>query len=71
MRPLYAVAYELFNRKGDIVKGDIVYMHADDAAHALNQFRLSHPNRRRCRIIGASIAIGYHALDDNADCVSV
>ena len=68
---LYAVAYEIFNRKGDIVRGDIEYMHADSAAHALNQFRLSHPNRRKCRIIGASVVLGYHALDDSADRVSV
>lgn len=71
MNQLYAVAYEVFNRKGDIIKGDIEYMHADSAAHALNQFRLSHPNRKRYRIIGASFILGYHAQDDNADVISV
>ncbi len=68
---LYAVAYEIFNRKGEIIRGDFEYLHADSASHALNQFRLSHPNRRRHRIIGASIVLGYHALDDNADRASV
>jgi hypothetical protein len=68
---LYAVAYELYNRKGQIVKADFEYLHADSVAHALNQFRLSHPNRRKHRIIGGSIVVGYHALDDNADLVSV
>ena len=71
MRPLYAVAYELYNRKGDLIKGDIEYMHAEDAGHAKNQFCLSHPNRRTHKIIGSSLVIGFYALDDNADVISV
>ncbi len=71
MRPLYCIAYERYDRKGQLIKADFEYVHADSTAHARNQFCHSRPNRRRHKIVGVAPVIGYHALDDNADKVSV
>ena len=70
MRPLYAIAYELY-RKGQIQKAGIEYVHADSTAHARNQYCFQYPNRRTHKIIGVAPVVGYHVDDNHGELLHV
>ena len=71
MRPLYCIAYERYDKKGQIVKADFEYVHADSIPHARNQFCFSNPNRRTHRVVGVAPVIGYFVEDKKGDILSV
>lgn len=67
---LYAVAFELYEPRSKRWIPNIEYIHADSAAHAELHYKTLYPNRRTCKIIGASLAIGFFAEDRHGDKVS-
>lgn len=71
MRPLYCIAYELYSRKGHLLKGDLEYVHADSVAHARNQFCYSNPNRRTHKVVGVAPVIGFYVDDKKGEVLSV
>jgi hypothetical protein len=72
MKPLYCAACEFIKPDGS-VKPKMFYMHIPDnegTLYAERMFRRSHQKSLmagRMRIVGVSIVVGFHALDDNGD----
>jgi hypothetical protein len=70
---LYAVAYEVISPKGEILKCDFEYMHAENAAHARFKFFAGNPtagqryNLGLLRISSIGPVIGVKALDEHGD----
>lgn len=70
---LYAVAYELYDEKKNIVKCGMEYMHAENAGHAKGCFFLGNPDaiklqmQNRIKVVDAAPVVGFHVLDDNGD----
>jgi len=72
MKPLYCAACEFIRPDGSI-KPKMFYMHIPDnegVLYAERMFRRSHQKSLmsgRMRIVAVSVALGFHALDDNGD----
>lgn len=71
MRPLFAVAVEYYDRKGKLLNANVVYLHADSALHAANQYKTAHPNRRTHVIVSVGQAIGFFTEDKSGKDESV
>lgn len=68
---IYAVALERFipARRGKPAhwQPEMHHIHADSAAHAQIHFKTIEPDRRKVKIIGAALAIGYQVADKHGD----
>lgn len=62
-KQLFAVAVEIWNPRTKVLSPHIVYLHAEDTAHAGNQYKVTHPNRRTHRIVGVAPVVGYFLED--------
>jgi hypothetical protein len=71
MRPLYAIAVEYYDRKGKLKTANVVYLHADSAVHASNQYKTAHPNRNTHVIVSVGLAIGFFTEDKSGKDESV
>lgn len=71
MRPLFAIAVEYYDRKGNLLNANVVYLHADDAVHAGNQYKTAHPNRRTHHIVSVGQCIGFFTEDKSGKDESV
>lgn len=73
--PLYAVAVEFLNKKGLVVKTEIVHVQKTDPEDTAGSIRAKYLNsltareRRAVRIVAVAPAVGYHC-DDNGENLS-
>ncbi len=68
--PLFAVAFNGYLQKEKRWIADIDYLHAENANHARLQWLFAHQGQR-FEIIAVGLVVGYYALDDNGDELSV
>ncbi len=67
---MYAVAIEKLDRRGQPREGKIFHIHAHDAAQAKMHYQVVFPDRRRFRIVGAALAIGFFVNDKKGEDIS-
>lgn len=68
--PLFAVAFKGYIQATKSWTVDFKYLHAEDSNHARMQFCYANQGKK-FEIIGVAPVIGYFALDDNGDNVTV
>lgn len=68
---IYAVALERYvpARRGEPAhwQPEMHHIHADSVAHAEIHFKTVEPDRRKVKIIGAALAIGFQVEDAHGD----
>lgn len=70
-RPLFCLAIETYNRKGQITETNLLYMHGDDTANVRYLYRLTQPNTRKYHIVAIAPVIGYKVDDKQGKLLSV
>jgi hypothetical protein len=72
-RPIFAVAVEVLNRKGEVVDCVIEYLHADDTRSANFQYRAAHTRELmagKIRIVEVAPAVGWFVQDEHGEVLS-
>ena len=70
-RILHCLAIETYNRLGQLVETNLLYMHGDDVANVRYLYRLTQPNTRKYHIVAIAPVIGYKVDDKKGEQLSV